>query len=173
MLLGSGTVTEDAFLSTRQNNYIASAALSGDDISAAAAIAWMDVSTGSFFTCTSDPETLLSDLARNPPSELLLDARLWKAVTDHSSGLAGILSPLASQIALGLEGCVVTPQDRSSLSSAACLDMLHRVKRENERLSWTRYLSLAVVYHVLSPTMMGCWGSVKWKAWNLRPLALS
>lgn len=67
-----GTVTEEAFLQAKEANYL----LSLVQLHHHLALAWVDVSTGQFFTSLTQPEHLASDLARLNPKELLVPDKL-------------------------------------------------------------------------------------------------
>lgn len=75
-----GTVVEDALLAPRANNYLAAVAFargdaSGGEAGVSAALAWVDVSTGDFFTRATQLGSLAADLAAFPPAELLVPTR--------------------------------------------------------------------------------------------------
>lgn len=67
-LVTPGTLTEDSLLDARRHNYLAAYAAVRDD----AAIAWVDISTGSFHVMPITPVRLGPELARLAPSELLI-----------------------------------------------------------------------------------------------------
>ena len=62
-----GTITEDALLDARANNYLACVAEAEGKLG----LAWVDVSTGQFFAQASNPRSLAAQLARLDPGELL------------------------------------------------------------------------------------------------------
>lgn len=62
-----GTITEDALLDARANNYLAAVAEAEGNLG----IAWVDVSTGQFFAQSSSFDQLGAQLARLAPGELL------------------------------------------------------------------------------------------------------
>jgi DNA mismatch repair protein MutS len=62
-----GTITEDALLDARANNYLAAIAEAEGKLG----LAWVDVSTGDFFCQSSSAESLSAQLARLNPGELL------------------------------------------------------------------------------------------------------
>jgi DNA mismatch repair protein MutS len=62
-----GTLTDDALLDPRENNYLA-AVVTGDP----AGVAWVELSTGRFFAAVFPPERLLDQLARIDPAEVLI-----------------------------------------------------------------------------------------------------
>lgn len=67
-LVTPGTLTEDSLLEARRHNFLAAYA----EVREAAAIAWVDISTGEFRVMQSGPVRLGPDLARIAPRELLL-----------------------------------------------------------------------------------------------------
>ena len=62
-----GTITEDALLDARANNYLACVAEAEGKLG----LAWVDVSTGQFFAQSATPQSLSAQLARLNPGELL------------------------------------------------------------------------------------------------------
>jgi DNA mismatch repair ATPase MutS len=122
-IITAGTVTEDAFLVSSSHNYVASlwleASAASDDDSRAAGIAWMDVSTGAFFTSSTTLGAVLSELSRHPPAELLLcdgvDPQRLPA-----------LAPLLHGTATGLEACTITRRACSDAAALAALDDVMR-----------------------------------------------
>lgn len=87
-LVTPGTLSEDTLLDARDANILASVVtgLSGD-----AALAWADVSDGSFHTCALSPDDLLAEVMALRPSELLIPETVYTDWADH--GLT--LTPLA------------------------------------------------------------------------------
>ena len=67
-LVTPGTLSEEALLDARANNFLAALASVGEDL----ALAWLDMSTGVFAVCHSEAEDLGALLARLSPSEILL-----------------------------------------------------------------------------------------------------
>ena len=63
----AGTLTEETLLDSRRNNYLAAIA----EGAGALGLAWIDVSTGAFFTRPSTTQALASALAELEPAELL------------------------------------------------------------------------------------------------------
>ncbi|MSO84389.1 MAG: DNA mismatch repair protein MutS [Rhodospirillales bacterium] len=64
----AGTLTEDALLDSRRNNFIAAVAEAGETLG----LAWLDVSTGAFFTEALGAAALSAALARIAPREIVL-----------------------------------------------------------------------------------------------------
>lgn len=87
-LVTPGTLSEDTLLDARDANILAAVVtgLSGD-----AALAWADVSDGSFHTCALSPDDLLAEVMALRPSELLIPETLYTDWADQ--GLT--LTPLA------------------------------------------------------------------------------
>jgi len=87
-LVTPGTLSEDTLLDARDANILAAIVigLAGD-----AALAWADVSDGSFHTCALAPDDLLAEVTALRPSELLIPEALYSDWADH--GLT--LTPLA------------------------------------------------------------------------------
>ena len=87
-LVTPGTLSEDTLLDARDANILAAIVigLAGD-----AALAWADVSDGSFHTCALAPDDLLAEVTALRPSELLIPEALYADWADH--GLT--LTPLA------------------------------------------------------------------------------
>jgi len=75
----AGTLTDDALLNPRENNYLA-AVVTGEPTG----IAWVELSTGRFFATIFPPERLTDQLARIDPAECLLseDDRIGAAFGD-------------------------------------------------------------------------------------------
>jgi DNA mismatch repair protein MutS len=67
-----GTITEEALLDARRHNYLAAIADAGGVLG----LAWLDVSTGAFFSQPIDRSGLAAALARIEPGELLVPERL-------------------------------------------------------------------------------------------------
>lgn len=87
-LVTPGTLSEETLLDARDANILAAlvTGLSGD-----AALAWADVSDGSFHTCAVDPTDLRAEVMALRPSELLIPETLYADWADQ--GLT--LTPLA------------------------------------------------------------------------------
>ena len=71
-LVTAGTLSEDALLDARKNNFLAALACLGTAEAPDWALAWLDMSTGEFFVAPSDPLRLPALLARLAPGEVLL-----------------------------------------------------------------------------------------------------
>lgn len=84
-----GTLTEDQLLSARRHNYLAALAKSGSEY----ALAWADITDGSFHTAPCDQKSLPALIARIEPAELLLPDTLADA-----AALATIREDLGDRI---------------------------------------------------------------------------
>tara|TARA_B100000676_G_scaffold287963_1_gene319066 strand:+ start:965 stop:3679 length:2715 start_codon:yes stop_codon:yes gene_type:complete len=67
-----GTITEDGLLDSKENNYLAALA----DLRGNMALAWLDITTGSFQTCPVNIGSLMAELGRIEPGELLVSDHL-------------------------------------------------------------------------------------------------
>jgi DNA mismatch repair protein MutS len=67
-----GTLTEDALLDARRHNFLASVTEAGGDLG----LAWVDISTGSFFVQKVSERDLAAAMARLDPTEILIADRL-------------------------------------------------------------------------------------------------
>lgn len=72
-----GTLIEDSLLDARESNYLACVAEAGGQT----ALAWLDMSTGEFYTCPTSRELLAADLTRLSVKELLLPDKIY----DHAN----------------------------------------------------------------------------------------
>ncbi|MGB0670116.1 MAG: DNA mismatch repair protein MutS [Rhodospirillales bacterium] len=68
-IITAGTLTEDSLLEARRSNYLAAAT----SVRGAAALAWIDISTGRFHTQALAPGDLATALARLDPGEVLIN----------------------------------------------------------------------------------------------------
>ncbi len=90
-LVTPGTLTEDALLEARRNNYLAGIATVRD----ALAIAWTDISTGEFYVLETAPLRLGADLARLAPREVLVSETAEPELLDIVSNMGVSTTPLA------------------------------------------------------------------------------
>ena len=92
-LVTPGTLTEDALLDARANNFLAALARAEGRM----ALAWLDISTGEFEVQDLAAEDLSAELARLDPGELLLPESLAEAawLGDLGAEMAGRISTLA------------------------------------------------------------------------------
>lgn len=90
-LVTPGTLSEDALLEARTNNFLAAFA----EVRGAGALAWVDMSTGALFVCACPRVRLGPEMARLSPNEVILPPKLMPE-------LAGIVSEFgASPTELG------------------------------------------------------------------------
>ncbi|MEK7244742.1 MAG: DNA mismatch repair protein MutS, partial [Pseudomonadota bacterium] len=86
----AGTLTEDALLDSRRNNFIAALA----EAEGTLGLAWLDVSTGAFFTELADASALPAALARIAPREIVLadtllqNSALFETLSDWKERLS-------------------------------------------------------------------------------------
>ena len=101
-LVTPGTLTEDALLDARGSNLIAAVVRTraGDH-----ALAWADVSDGTFRTCACSGEDMAAQLAALSPRELVLPETMYR----DAQLMAG----------LGVEGIALTPQPETKFDSRA------------------------------------------------------
>ena len=83
-LVTAGTLSEDALLDARQNNFLAAPICVGGTHWA---MAWLDMSTGEFCVATLAPEDLPASLARIGPRELVWSAHLDACLGDKKASL--------------------------------------------------------------------------------------
>ncbi len=71
-IVSSGTLTDDALLDPRTNNYLAALAVVGNNADEPVGMAWVELSTGRFFAGQFPVKHLSDELARVGPVECLL-----------------------------------------------------------------------------------------------------
>lgn len=71
-IITPGTLVEESLLEARESNYLGAVAAVGKEM----ALAWIDISTGAFYTSITSPGTLHSDLSRLDAKELILSEKL-------------------------------------------------------------------------------------------------
>ena len=96
-LVTPGTLTEESLLEARRHNFLAAWA----EVRDAAALAWVDISTGDFRVMTCPRVRLGPELARLSPSEILVSETRFSE-----------LAPIATE-----QGIAMTPLARSSFDS--------------------------------------------------------
>ncbi|MEC9344753.1 MAG: DNA mismatch repair protein MutS [Pseudomonadota bacterium] len=89
-LVTAGTLTEDALLDARRNNYLLALARAGG----ALGLAWLDMSTGELRTTTSTPAGLPADLARLSPGEILVPDTMLEALDREIGEWSSRMTPL-------------------------------------------------------------------------------
>jgi DNA mismatch repair protein MutS len=90
-LVTPGTLTEDSLLEARRHNFLAAYA----EVREAAAIAWVDISTGEFRVMPSNPVRLGLDLARIAPRELLLSEAREREIVSNIAETGVSVTPLS------------------------------------------------------------------------------
>ncbi len=89
-LVTPGTLTEESLLEARRHNYLATYA----EVRDAAALAWVDISTGAFHVMSLTAARLGPELARLAPSELVVaeakEANLRELVSDFGIALTSL-----------------------------------------------------------------------------------
>lgn len=90
-----GTLTEENLLEAKSHNFLAALALAREDC----ALAWADVSTGTFYTREMPTADLHAELARLAPGELLIpeSALTFDLVQVFEADRDGVTTPLAEQ----------------------------------------------------------------------------
>ena len=90
-----GTLTEETLLDAKSYNFLASLAYAGESC----ALAWADVSTGSFYTHEMLVADLPAELARLSPGEVLVSesALMLEPVQALEAEKAGVVTPLSEQ----------------------------------------------------------------------------
>ncbi|KAH9944535.1 muts domain V-domain-containing protein [Epithele typhae] len=127
-----GTLIDEPFLNPFENNFLLSitASQAEQGFNTPVGLAWIDVSTGEFYTKHGALSTLRDDLVRINPKEVVLDQRLSK---DDSSAIRQLLSEEGSFVsyaampheppiedALLSDGDALNPDDVTAQSDASC-----------------------------------------------------
>lgn len=106
-LVTPGTLTEESLLDARRHNFLAAYNLVRD----AAALAWVDISTGAFRVMETTPARLGPELARLAAREVVVSEVI-------EADIAGLVSDL---------GAATTPLGRAAFDSSAGIDRLTRL----------------------------------------------
>jgi DNA mismatch repair protein MutS len=89
-LVTPGTLTEESLLEARRHNYLCAYA----EVRGAAALAWVDISTGAFHVLALPPVRLGPELARLGPSEVVVseaqEADLAEIVTESGASITAL-----------------------------------------------------------------------------------
>lgn len=80
-IITPGTITEDSLLNNSSANFLLAIAGIKENL----ALAWTDISTGEFYTCNSNLNSLNNDLSRINPKEILISDRLYKEETINNA----------------------------------------------------------------------------------------
>ncbi len=94
-LVTAGTLSEDALLDARTDNYLAALGVAGDEL----ALAWLDISTGAVAVATLSANELEAQLARLAPRELVVpDMPVGHALIEKmsESAMAHFVAPPVS-----------------------------------------------------------------------------
>ena len=91
-LVTPGTLTEDSLLDARRHNYLAALA----DVRGEAAIAWADISTGSFHVLPTSSERFGPELARMRPKEVLVSETRLDDFSDLIAESGASMTPLVN-----------------------------------------------------------------------------
>jgi len=97
-LVTPGTLTEDELLEQREGNYLA-AALQADAGDTEVGLAWVELSTGAFWTTTAPREHMLDELVRIHPAEVLfpegsaLDGADFRETLNQATGAVATSRP--------------------------------------------------------------------------------
>jgi DNA mismatch repair protein MutS len=129
-LVTPGTVTEEALLDPARANHLAALArLREGEERDAFALAWIELSTGAFGLCRTDPASLAGDLARIDPSELILPeslaASFRPAEALRRAGMA--LTPLPASLFDSVSG-VARLREAFGVASLDAFGDFHRVE---------------------------------------------
>ena len=111
-LVTAGTLTEDSLLDPGEANYLMALSRVRGSGKAQFGLAWADISTGTFRVAQSSFETLLGDILRIDPSELIVSETLF-----HDSALKPVFDAL---------GRIVTPQPSVLFDSVTAQGRIER-----------------------------------------------
>ncbi|MCX5655647.1 MAG: DNA mismatch repair protein MutS [Planctomycetota bacterium] len=92
-LVTPGTLTDDALLEDKENNYLAAVHLDGQK----AGLAWVDLSTGAFFARDLARTALLDELTRLRPRECLMAEGAAEAAADLVAAIREATGALVSE----------------------------------------------------------------------------
>ena len=90
-----GTLTDDMLLDAKEDNFLCAVSLTAGD---AAAISWVDISTGHFFVQQLPEQNLLDELLRLSPAECLLADRRGELFEAETRKLAADIERLTAAI---------------------------------------------------------------------------
>ena len=124
-LVTPGTLTEDALLDPRRNNYllaVARARASGGDESRFA-LAWIDISTGEFRLAERDRAGLAAEIARLEPGEIIVSDALY-----DDPELAPYLRSLPHVTPLARDVFDGSTAERRLTAAAACITYIERTQ---------------------------------------------
>lgn len=131
-ILTPGTLMDESFLNPYENTFLLSIGVSGNN---EVGLAWMDVSTGEFFSQTSTMESLRDDLVRIGPKEVVLDHLLKEqqqhpvqvAIQEEISAFISYVTPTGESAPLTgateANSDNITPSTRIPLTSVESLSI--------------------------------------------------
>lgn len=95
-IITPGTIIEETLLSAKKNSYLCAVVSHGGK----AAISWLDITTGEFYTSVSVESQLFSDLQRLSPAEIIISERYANAISIYSNlpDLKRIITPRPSAV---------------------------------------------------------------------------
>jgi len=137
-IITPGTLIDESFLNPLDNNYLLAISTSSlsNASSQAMGLAWIDVSTGEFFSKLCLLECLRDELARIAPREVVLDLHL-KDTPNHPifSALANIDCPRSYTSSLALQTNPNPPFQHDFASSSLPIDSHHIQHKSTEVFS--------------------------------------
>ncbi|KIM48011.1 hypothetical protein M413DRAFT_61970, partial [Hebeloma cylindrosporum] len=133
-IITPGTLIDESFLNPLDNNYLLAISLPSlsDAPSQTTGLAWIDVSTGEFYSKLCSFESLRDELARIAPREIVLSPAL-KATPSHRifSALANADCPISYTGSLALETDLPDPSLRYNPPSSFAIALLTKFLKEN------------------------------------------
>ncbi|MGH6860377.1 MAG: DNA mismatch repair protein MutS, partial [Phyllobacterium sp.] len=111
-LVTPGTITEDKLLDPSEANYLMTLGRVKGNADGQFALAWIDISTGTFRVAETDPSRLLADILRVDPRELVVAETLF-----HDPQLRPVFDAI---------GRAVSPQPPSLFDSATAENRIQR-----------------------------------------------
>ncbi|KAF8633937.1 hypothetical protein AX15_001121 [Amanita polypyramis BW_CC] len=126
-----GTLIDEPFLNPYENNYILAVSAT-DDISPQSPIglAWMDVSTGEFFSEVSTCGNFLDELARINPKEVVLEDKI-RSISGHPILLALDEESICVSYTNPSPAGIVATEMSLSTSEASSINLLNTFLRAN------------------------------------------
>ncbi|MFP4052865.1 MAG: DNA mismatch repair protein MutS [Phycisphaerae bacterium] len=151
-LMTPGTLTEEEFLQQREGNYLAAVfcppARSGRDEPSQAGLAWVELSSGSFWTMVVPADHVIDELVRIGPAEVLIaegsaqDSHPWRGMLSQVTTAAATARPpwvfdadRATDLlqkhfrTRTLEGFGITAWDPSVSAAGAIVDYLQETQK--------------------------------------------
>jgi len=105
-----GTLTDDMLLDARQDNFLCAVSLGAKS----AALAWVDISTGHFFTLEVSEDSVLDELLRLGPKECLLPERRGELFEAETKKLAKDIAQLTGAVLTHRPGWYFDPYTAKS-----------------------------------------------------------